>query len=196
MAVSMDICSWQAPTIPVWTLCWVLSIPHFLYAILWLRPDVWQNFFGKASLTYIANCGYICKGAATLSGGASTGYGADPSSRAPRHSPDALRNAYLLCNCSMHDVQPPCGLVIMWQGGAMRTATLVQPASQHGGSRGAGLAIGSCMKHARLDRPARSPHRPSRRSYRLLLACQCHRASNRRTSRARAATQPAAPSSI
>lgn len=71
MAMLADVCAIQAPYIDPWTLVSVLSIPHFLYLFVWMRPEIWQNIFGKSSLDIFASCGVGCKG--TASGGVGKG---------------------------------------------------------------------------------------------------------------------------
>lgn len=47
------------PTTP--TLLAVLSIPHFLYAFIWIVPKYWNAWFGKQAADVLAYLGVFCK---------------------------------------------------------------------------------------------------------------------------------------
>jgi hypothetical protein len=39
-----------------------IAAPHFLYALVWLSPGVWQAVFGKQSVDAFATAGVLGKG--------------------------------------------------------------------------------------------------------------------------------------
>jgi hypothetical protein len=53
----------QADTCPsAWVLLSLLASPHFLYAFIWFRPQLWQQAFGDKAVDVFAAFGAVGKG--------------------------------------------------------------------------------------------------------------------------------------
>lgn len=63
MELPFDICKVQAPEVTPWALAAALATPHFMYAFIWFRPQVWYSWFGKRSVDMMATAAHVCKGA-------------------------------------------------------------------------------------------------------------------------------------
>ena len=65
LPLASGVLSW----VPAWyglvPACGLVALPHVLYALVWLRPDVWMRVFGRnnSAVKALSSAAHVLKGA-------------------------------------------------------------------------------------------------------------------------------------